>query len=397
MYQYTLDDMTLQQHINTLPGRTAFIDECGSFGFDFSTEGASKLYVICAIVVKNSEISKLHQDFLNVKRNNGFANTEMKSSKVGSEYKRRSRIMHELLSIPFSIALLIADKEAFVKESPLTEHKKTFIKYLHGLLYEQLYHVYPKLKIIEDEVGSTEFQSSFRKYVEEKRPQYNLLNEYDFEYTDSRDEILVQLADFVGGSIYKSLVDSMSPNYCEMLKGKIVTSVTFPKKREPYWGKTNPEDCKFDNDIYSLAVKCAQDFIDRNREESGMDTKAQIAFLKQLLFYVHNVNPTHFVSSNELLKIIQEYIGKKVSKEYLFRRVVAPLRDKGVILSSCNKGYKIPISVDDITTYFNQTHTTVGPMLNRINICRKLVLQGTDRRLDILDDPAFARYKSYFD
>ncbi len=82
---------------------------------------------------------------------------------------------------------------------------------------------------------------------------------------------------------------------------------------------------------------------------------------------------------------------------YLYRRIIAPLRDAGVILSSCSQGYKIPISVEDITTYINQTHTVVSPMLHRIEICRNLIKQQTSNDLDVLADPAFLKYKKYFD
>lgn len=102
-----------------------------------------------------------------------------------------------------------------------------------GRLYEILYHVYPSLKIIEDETGSSEFQESFKKYVTTRRPQYNLLNEYDFDYCNSRDELLVQLADFIGGSINRSLIDANAPDYIEMLKGKILLLDEFPNKKEP--------------------------------------------------------------------------------------------------------------------------------------------------------------------
>ena len=75
------------------------------------------------------------------------------------------------------------------------------------------------MKIIEDETGTTEFQESFKKYIAERSPQYSLLDEYDFDYCDSKDEILVQLADIIGGSINRSLTDPSAPNYLEMLKG----------------------------------------------------------------------------------------------------------------------------------------------------------------------------------
>ena len=90
----------------------------------------------------------------------------MKSNVIGSNDKQRARIIGQFLPINFRIVLLIADKQKFAENSPLTEYKKSFIKYLHQRLYDTLYHVYPKLSIIEDEVGTTEFQSSFKKYVQ---------------------------------------------------------------------------------------------------------------------------------------------------------------------------------------------------------------------------------------
>lgn len=397
MMQLTIEDYLESQRIGEMSGKTAFIDESGSFGFDFSTKGNSKYYLLCAVIVDDNEIDVLHEKIETVKKNSGFANTELKSSKVGDNNEKRNHIISLLSPIPFRVILFVADKERFIKDSPITEYKKTFIKFLHQRFYDQLYKTYPKLKIIEDEVGSSEFQTSFRKYVVNRRPEYNLFNQYDFDYTDSKDEILVQLADFIGGTINKYLTEEKAPNYVEMLRGKIVSYEEFPNKQEPYWGKINPEECKYDKDIYSLSVKCARDYIEKNDKSDSFEIKGRIVLLKYLLFYVENVNPIRFVSSHEVISKIQEVLGHKISKTYLFRRIIAPLRDEGVILSSCNKGYKIPISTDDIITYLNQTHSTVSPMLHRIEVCRNLIKQGTVGKWDVLDNPAFLRYKRYFD
>ena len=395
-YQFTLDDLELQKKIGIQAGRTAFIDEYGSFGFDFSSPDTSKYYVLCAVVVDDENIDVLHKVMSEVKQQNGFANAELKSSKIGSNYPRRNRILVQLLSIDFRVVLFVADKQAFVKDSPLTDYKKTFIKYLHKRLYNLLYHVYPKLKIIEDEIGTSEFQESFRRYVRNNRPQYNLLNEYDFDYVDSRDELLVQLADMVGGSIGHTLTDITAPNYLEMLKGKILAVEYFPNRNGPYWGTTNPEDCKYNKDIYTLAVKCATDYIAKFEKAEDDEHRVQVAFLRYLLFQVNEVSPTQYISSNQILSAVREYTAHRVTKNYLFRRIIAPLRDEGIIIASCSRGYKIPISVDDITTYLNQTHTIVSPMLHRVEVCRNLILQSTAGNLDILNDAAFVRYKRYF-
>lgn len=396
-YQLTFDDMEKHQIVQSQPNRTAYIDECGSFGFDFTTEGASKYYILCAVVVEESNIQKLHDSIDEIKKSNGFATTELKSSKIGSDNKRRTRIISQLLPIDFRLILFIADKEEFIKGSPLTEYKKSFIKFLHQRLYDRLYHVYPKLKIIEDETGSSEFQESFKKYIEERRPQYSILNEYDFDYCDSKDEILVQLADIIGGSVNRFLIDSSAPNYLEMLKGKILLVDEFPSKREPYWGSTTPEECKFDKDIYALSVKCASDFVSKNEQLDTDEKRAQVAFVRYLLFQAQNVDPTRYIYSNQIISVLREYTKQKITRNFLYRKVIAPLRDEGVIIASSSHGYKIPISVEDIKTYLNSTHTIVSPMLHRIGICRKLIQQQTSNQLDVLDDPAFLRYKKYFD
>ena len=95
--------------------------------------------------------------------------------------------------------------------------------------------------------------------------------------------------------------------------------------------------------------------------------------------------------------MLEEYADTRIRLNYLYRRIIAPLRDAGVILASSSQGYKIPVSVEDITTYINQTHTVVSPMLHRIGICRNLIKQQTNNDLDVLDDPAFLKYKNYFD
>lgn len=123
----------------------------------------------------------------------------------------------------------------------------------------------------------------------------------------------------------------------------------------------------------------------------------QVAFLRYLLFQVHNVNALQFVSSSKIVSVLSEYAGKRIRRDFLFRRIVAQLREAGVIISSCTQGYKIPVCTNDIISYLNQTSSLVSPMLHRVDICRKLILQQTDRKLDILENDVFAKYKTYFD
>ena len=132
--------------------------------------------------------------------------------------------MSQLYQLAFRIVLFIADKKQFYEDSPLTNYKTTFLKNMNQHLYNLLYQAYPKLSIIEDQMGYPEFQKSFKEYVVKHRPNRNLFDIYEFDFVDSKDEVLVQLADFIGGSIYKSITDSSSYNYLEMLRGKEIVA-----------------------------------------------------------------------------------------------------------------------------------------------------------------------------
>lgn len=396
MTQITIDDIQRAQELESQPGRTAYIDECGNFGFDFGSDGVSTHYVLCAVVVRNSELPRLHQQVLSVKKNNGFEGTEMKSSSIGNNFGRRNKIIAELLPIEFKLFVFVVDKQALVDDSPLKSYRHTFIKYLHQRLYSALYTPYPKLKIVEDQIGTSEFQQSFKRYVHEHSPR-NLLNEYEFEYTDSKDSLLVQLADIIGGTIAKKYSDPSAPNYIEMLQGKIMYHYLFPERHNPYFGSATGLSAKYDKPVFDLALHRARSFVSAHKNDEEGDTRLQVALLQYLLFHVLNVNAGEYISSYRILSVLEEYSSHRIRSNYLYRRVIAPLRDASVILASCSKGYKIPVSADDIMTYFNQTHMIVSPMLHRMQICRDLIKQQTNNELDVLDDPAFLKYKGYFD
>ncbi len=392
--QISFDDIRLQQISDSLPERVAYIDESGGFGFDYSKERTSKFYVLCAIVVEREKLPELHEEFEKIKYNNGLAKAELKSSSIG-DIGRRDRIMNQILPLNFQIVLLIANKEEFKQGTPLTEYEHVFLKNMGQHLYNLLYKAYPKCSILQDEKGYPEFQESFRNYVEKNRPRPNLFEIYDFNFVNSKDEILVQLADFIGGSITKSLEDSDCTNYRQILRTKIAAHEIFPNKYEPYWGKLKPEENKYNNAVYGLAMKSVNEFISKYNNDKSDERRMQIAVLEYLLYYVLQIDATKFVYSDELIEHLRENFGFRISKNVLFRRVIARIRDEDVILASSGKGYKIPISVEDLMAYLNQTTSTTGPMMERMGKCRNLIRQGTD--LDLFDDPAFLKYKNYFD
>lgn len=397
MEQLSLDYYIKQEAISLVPARTAFIDESGSYGFSFEKEGTQRYYVICAVVVHSSELDEVEKSFDDICRNNGYPDSEMKSSGIGKNDRRRQKIFSEILPLNFSIILLIADKEAFYANSPLVEFKESFVKYLHQRLYETMYAAYPKLLIAEDTFGTTDFQNGYHKYVEEHRHSRNLFNEYDFTFVDSSSTRLIQLADFIAGSIAQQYEESSKSSYLQILRGKTTCCTHFPNLEGPYFANPAQKSESFDKPIFELAAHTAQSFIDDNSKSEEYETRLKLATLRHLLFTVNDIDARKYVPAKELTKMLFEYSGSKISSNYFYRKIIASLRDEGVILASCTKGYKIPISYHDIIDYVNSTAGIVGPMLTRLGRCRSLIQRYTDSNIDILNDQAFLGYKKYFD
>lgn len=393
-YQLSFEDIEKEKLLRNEPTRYAFIDEFGGFGFDFSKEDTSKYFILCSVIVKAEQLASIENSVDNL-RKQFFSNSEMKSSNIGNNDKRRMSLITEILKLDFRIIALIADKEDFYK-SAITNYKQVFYKYIHKLLYNNLYSVYPKLKIYADELGDDEFKEEFKKYVSNNRPNYNIFNEYAFDFIDSKNSNLVQLADIIVGSIARKLNDDNAPNYLEILKGKISHIEYFPNKFTPHIEDTERAK-QFDEKIYSLACGLVSDYIDRNIVSDDNDIRLRVGFLKLLLFEVQNGNPFLYITSYAILNALNEYVDFKVSRDHLYRKIVAPLRDDKIIIASSSQGYKIPVSSDDIYTYLNQTNTIVSPMLHRIELCRDLIKSKTDNELDILDIEPYIKYKKYFD
>ncbi len=138
-------------------------------------------------------------------------------------------------------------------------------------------------------------------------------------------------------------------------------------------------------------------YIESHIKSEENDKRLRVGFLKILLFEVQNGNPFLYVTSYQILSMLSEYVDFKVTRDYLYRQIVAPLRDERIIIASSSQGYKIPVCIEDIFAYLNQTNSIVSPMLHRIELCRDLIKEKTENRLDILDYGEFVKYKKYFD
>ena len=100
---------------------------------------------------------------------------------------------------------------------------------------------------------------SFIDYVKKNEEIPNLFNESDFMFENSHNDVLIQLADFISGSLAYSYDDNKKskdvPDYIKLLKNKISCIKLYPKTFDNYIFDNSAIVEEYDVDIAKLCHK----------------------------------------------------------------------------------------------------------------------------------------------
>ncbi len=173
----------------------AFADEFGNNSFNLEEQGSH--FIIASVIINQDELPQVFGE-LEVIRKKYFQTGEIKSSKVKHNHKRRLLILRDLQKIKFSIYAVIIDKRQLFGEG--FKYKQSFYKYLNGVLYKELFRTFPQLEFKVDEHGGNDFMRGFKKYVEKNHIR-DLFTGSEFYVQKSHNDLGVQLADFVAGTL----------------------------------------------------------------------------------------------------------------------------------------------------------------------------------------------------
>ena len=202
----------------------AFIDEHGNENLDLTVLDVSSYFIITAVIVDDEGISMLEPSVDSIRKVH-FQTGEMKSSAVGNNHQRRSRVLGSLASTGLKYATLVINKAEIHKESGL-QYKKSFRKFLSNILYNRLFRTFPNLTIICDKHGSKSFMSSFKAYVETNKKE-SLFEKQLFEFVESKSNVLVQSADLISGTWAKILDPTIDIAFRDLWRSQISKSAIF--------------------------------------------------------------------------------------------------------------------------------------------------------------------------
>lgn len=378
-----------------LPGyRLAYIDESGSFGYSFDRPNTSEYFVICSVIAEQCHVMGI-SDEIEAIRQTEFGGKELKSSSVGGDIAKRFRILQGLLALPFSVMVVVIDKKRLYRNRGL-DYKSSFIKYTNSMLHLALKKRYKSLEIVSDEYGSPEFMTGFQKYVRNKG---SLFSPYEFRFEKSSQCNLLQLADFVCGTIamgYKHDTPAKYEAFLNHLREKIIYRQVFPREFSDYLVDGNYWNDTYDQQISKWCIRLATLYVEE-RDTSLEPLEVDRSVVVERLLFQLDVYPEAYINTDELKRLLQRRTGRSYSTQEFRSDIIGSLRDAGVVISSSTKGYKIPLNLNEVYSYGDKTMQVVYPMLERLRKCRQSILLATENQLDIMDIPEYQEIKAYFD
>ncbi len=328
-------------------------------------------------------------------RARNFQTGEIKSSNVrGEDSGRRKRILLELAELPIKLYITVVDKARVNRDGGL-KFKKSFIKYVNGLLYERLFNHCEYLQVSVDEHGGSEFQSSLRSYVQARYAD-DLFGEDAFQTKSSKDDVLIQVADFFAGSIAHIYEGKASADvegaYKAILRDVTLGILEWPPKYQSLFLPPVDDPGYEDYRVYQAAMKQAERFIEKVGCNPDEDQRLQLCILDYLRFRSEFVSD-EYVSTSEISNHLADRGFSGLSEQKIRSSGIAKLRDAEVIIASAPKGYKFPRSRADINDFLELAASQVLPLLDRVKKARGVYMLSSLGEYDILEAERFRQLR----
>lgn len=364
----------------------AFVDESGNTDLDTSKGGSSGFFIVCSILVAEKDLAAAYVQAEELRKRH-FQKGEIKSSNLKlKDSDRRARILNELAELPFKLYFTVVDKSRIHKDGGL-RIKTSFIKYVNGLLYERLFRAYADLRMIVDEHGGQEFQESLRSYVVERFVD-DLFGDQDaFQTMSSKDNVLVQVADFFAGSVAQIYEEKASEEavlaYKKILRSLTLGMLEWPSKYQSLLPPPTDKSGYADYQVHQEALRQADRFSERAGEHPDEDERLQLSILRFLRFQSEFVTKD-YVLTTEIMAHLKDTGFGEVNGQRIRSSGVAKLRDADVIITSAAKGYKIPQTRADINEFLERASGIVVPLLERVKKARVVYRLSSRGEYDIV-------------
>jgi len=375
--------------MDTQDGRSenVFVDEAGNTHFPKGEQAPKDFYVICAILVPPDELdaARLKAEAIVTQRARGG---ELKSSSVGNNRERRRLIAEDIRSSQLAAYVLAIDKSHIWRDSGL-RWPRTFYKFLHRALYGNIRRSFLAISVLADRHGPSDFMQGFCDYIVSRGRLFD-----SFRFAPSRDVPLIQIADFAAGTVRRVQLGHDPDELLEALGYPALLIEVWPPSSAPRLQSATLGGGQFDQLVRESAVSAATQFVDERAGSPDEGIRLQVCAVRYLL-HRYTIDPVAYVFRAEIAEDVRRHTEISLDDHLVSARVLAPVRDAGVLLCSTDKGVKIPFSAEDITRWLQRVDSQVVPYLQRVERARRDMLLRSHNRYDILGSdqfPGLARY-----
>ncbi|MDQ3287941.1 MAG: DUF3800 domain-containing protein [Pseudomonadota bacterium] len=372
-----------------------FVDEFGDPNLNVRNSGVSATYIVAALCVRDKALKTVVNQAESIRLKH-FQAGEMKSSSVGTNDGRRLHIIRDLAKLDAFVIAFCAHKTQ-IRTGTGLEFKRSFIKFFARALYDRVTRCADDIRVTIDEHGSEQFRTELKSYLSSKYCP-DLFSTVDFNFDNSKNNVLLQAADVFAGTLArvhdeKKRSERSAEIHAALRDGVSIT--LWPSGREENFLATAEHVSEDDEDIRRYCVKRAEDYlISAARAAEDRDEVARSIFLDALLAHHSLGEPGSFLSTPVLKREMSLQLGEPIADHRIRSAIVAKLRDAGVIISSCSKGYRIPSSASDVREFASFSNSIIPPMVARLGRARNGIKEATLGRVDILSGVELGPLKS---
>jgi len=194
-----------------------FIDDSGDAGFKID-QGSSRFFIISAVIFQdNLEAEKTAVAIKELKRKLGFSDwVEFKFN--GSRKSVIQDFLNVINKFDFKIRSLVIDKEK-IRSEELKNNKNSFYSYAIKMLLKYSGNSILNASVKIDGSGDRLFRKNFLTYLRKQVNQKDKQIMRKCRLIDSKNNVLIQMADMVAGSIRRSCEKDRKD--CAVYKGII--------------------------------------------------------------------------------------------------------------------------------------------------------------------------------
>ncbi len=366
--------------------KIGYIDESGDKSLRFEKGGVSTFFIVSAIIIDGNSNSRVRQEFKEIARKHTQAPEIKSSSKAFRDIDKRINFLKDISKLDFRIYSVIVDKRRVFEDSGL-QFRDSFYKYVNGLLDHELYDYYPFLELVSDNHGSEKFMDGFISYVEKNHKQTELFKGPEFKFSDSKEEPLIQLADFIAGSIAKCYepdkVEYRSKEILQILNRHILHLREWPENPPKLFQKIEDGDQKYDQELVDFIFFRINEFVTANQNRTEIEIKNQIICLNYLI-YRFKKDPYEYIFSDEIIERIK-IRDINLTKRLFSKEVIGNLRDNKILITSSQSGYKIPCCKGDLIRFYNNYSSKIIPMIDTLGKTDIIIKSATSGNINLLE------------